>query len=105
MREIKSLPDGLGQLREGDTTAELRFVNTKGETEVWILKGVDPVRLTGSSEAGIRGVVCKAYIDDGVDARLGLQREIIERLHRHILAHHDDDSLGAAQCKFSGNEA
>lgn len=98
MREIKNLSDGLGQLREGEQSVELRFVNQQGETEVWILKGanVGPNRLAGLTGA----TVWKAYIDDGVDSRLGLQREIIERLYRHLDQHHDNLGTKVFGCGF-----
>lgn len=104
MREIQRLPIDLGQLKEGESTVELRFVNTKGETEVWILKGdkANPAWIAHE----INAIVWKAYIDDGVDHRLELQRMIIDRLQRHVLAHHDELGYAVAEdCKTVGEQA
>lgn len=84
MREIKNLPSGLGQPKKGEQTAELRFVNAKGETEVWLISIEIAEEVTK---------VWKAYIDDSVDSRLGLQRMSIERLQRHVQLHHDRDGI------------
>lgn len=72
----------LGQMRQSERTAELRFTNTRGRTEAWIV-AVTPTEL----QETFRQSVSEAYQDDAVDSRLGRQAEIITRLMRVIEKH------------------
>lgn len=102
MKEL-GMPEGLGRLKEGEQTVELRFVNSEGQTEVWILKGenVGPNRICGLTGA----VVWRAYLDDGMDTRLGNQRASIQRLLDHLEFHHNKlgpvDLIG---CGYEGKD-
>jgi hypothetical protein len=99
VREIK-VPEELGRPMEGAETVELRFANAEGRTEVWILKA-GPILFSGAA-AGVGGFIWKAYIDGGVDIRLSLQRQSIDRLLRHIEAHHDELGIKAQEvCKVT----
>jgi len=76
----------LGRPAESAPIAELRFTNKDGKTEVWML-GVDTLDFEGlSSPQRVR----IAYLDEGIDIRLGNQRDSIDRLLRHVNAHHED---------------
>jgi hypothetical protein len=96
VREIQSLPSGLGELREGEATVELRFVNSRGQTEAWVMKA-EPDILDVMGRIGKLGVVWKAYIDDQTDSRLGTQSEHIARLLRHLQHHHQELGHRAAE--------
>lgn len=85
----------LGSLKAGESTAELRFVNHKGQTEAWIIQlGSDYMKL---QRRVYHGEVIAAYIDDGVDSRLANQAETIDRLTKHIAYHHDQLGMVPAE--------
>jgi hypothetical protein len=76
----------LGSPDESQPLVEFRFTNTEGATEVWLLR-----RETLDFEGlGSAERVRMAYLDNGVDSRIARQRESIERLLRHVDAHHSD---------------
>lgn len=80
----------LGRPAENAPIAELRFTNKDGKTEVWML-GVETLDFEGlSSPQRVR----IAYLDEGIDIRLGNQRDAIDRLLRHVNAHHSDIADG-----------
>lgn len=103
MREISNLPGGLGQAKDGETTVEVRFVNSKGETEVWLLK-------TGAINSFLKlataaAPVWKAYVDDGMDTRLANQRASIQRLLDHLEFHHDKlGPVAILGCGYEGKD-
>lgn len=86
------VPAQLGRLKRGEATVELRFVNTDGETEAWIIdKRALDLRFIRDS------CVSRAYIDDGVDSRLANQGETIGRLTKHVAYHHDQLGMVPAE--------
>lgn len=101
MRQL-GVPHQLGLPNEHVSTAELRFVNKDGHTECWIFKlnsGVYPDQML--KEMVDRDKVWVAYLDTGVDSRLGNQAAAIDRLTRHLAAHHDDlQIVTAKECNF-----
>lgn len=91
-------PDRLGRLGKDAQVVELRFTNEDGETEVWHLPAQQmAARLVEENLLIQPANVVQAYIDDGVDSRLGNQANIIDRLMRHLAAHHAE--LGVEQAK------
>jgi hypothetical protein len=88
-----TVPTELGELKPDEQTVEIRFVNTKGQTEVWIYR-LAP-QLAGAWALNLPqrirdGAVWEAYIDEGVDARLATQAGSIERLTPHLEYHHNE---------------
>lgn len=84
---------------------ELRFTNPKGKTEVWIIQ--PPAEIDGfgptfnPQEMAGCGEVVRAYIDDGVDARLAVQAASVDRLAKHVSHHHDQLAIVAfEECDF-----
>jgi hypothetical protein len=83
----------LGQVREGK--AELRFTNQDGQTEVWLFG------LNDHDTKWFKSKTTEAYIDDGVDARLGLQANAIGRLTKHLAWHHGElNMVEAESCTY-----
>jgi hypothetical protein len=81
-----------GEIKDSETDVEIRFVNTKGETEVWVYRLSPQLgenwRL--SLPQRVRdGRIIAAYIDEGVDSRLATQAGSIERLTKHLEYHHN----------------
>jgi hypothetical protein len=114
------LPD-ISQPREDQPTAELRFVNPDGSTEVWIIsKAVMPW-----DDENFKSAVRLAYLDYGVDSRLANQRASIERLQedlangeealtlsqnaladaRQHISHHHDGFAGVFSCGYPSKES
>lgn len=77
----------LGSLKPDGGLIEVRFTNTDGRTEVWMV----PNDIWGQASEGaleiLRPHVKLAYLDYGVDSRLGLQRDRIDLMLRHIQQH------------------
>jgi len=94
--------DRLGRLGKDVQIVELRFTNEDGETEVWHLPAQQMATRLVDDNVLIQPVnILQAYIDDGVDVRLGNQAEIIGRLMRHLRAHHDELGVEQAeQCSY-----
>ena len=83
----------LGQVREGK--AELRFTNQNGETEVWVFG------LNDKDVKWFKSKTTEAYIDDGVDSRLGLQANAVGRLMKHVAWHHKEQgTVEAEDCTY-----
>jgi hypothetical protein len=79
-------PSDVSQPRGDQPIVELRFVNPNGETEVWMLgKNALPW-----GDKDFRAAVRLAYLDYGVDTRLGIQLAAINRLLDHVRSHHAD---------------
>lgn len=91
--------DELGSLKPGSDSAELRFTNRDGNTEVWIIPRtpVDSLSLLVQS-------VGSAYIDNGVDSRLALQIETINRLLAHVKEHCPDFAGGRCYFEWEGDK-
>lgn len=68
---------------------EIRFTNQDGKTEVWMV----PNKYREDEESSVLGMLREgsyvklAYIDNGVDSRLGLQRDRMDLMLRHIQHH------------------
>ena len=76
----------LGRPADGNPICELRFTNKDGQTEVWMIR-TDTLDFEGlSSPTRVR----VAYLDEGVDVRLGNQQASIDRLLKHLDHHHVD---------------
>lgn len=71
---------------------EIRYTNTEGSTEVWMV----PNHLWGESSEGLLRVIRRshaiklAFLDSGVDSRIGLLRAKAEADREHIESHHDE---------------
>lgn len=70
---------------------EIRFTNTFGETEVWMV----PTWLWGEGSESLLSVIKKggvklAFLDSGVDSRIGLLMKQLETAREHIGVHHDE---------------
>jgi hypothetical protein len=80
----------LGVYKPGSGFLELRFTNLEDQTEVWLIPegAVDFGRIQGLNQVKL------AYVDYGVDIRLANQRYVIDRLQKHVEAHHLDIADG-----------
>jgi DNA-binding response OmpR family regulator len=101
-----ALPNELGYLSTENKTAEIRFTNGNGETEVWMVSAGDPRTMVDRDD------ILMAYIDAGVDLQKGLQTEHINRLLKHLEWHHEHMSsiqtvrvLGTDVCWYGHREA
>lgn len=95
---MRRLPlDKLGALKPGEIAVELRFVNTEGETEVWM---VDANQDFLSSIRRGRDTPL-AYIDDGIDIRIANQKRTIDRLLAHTQFHCPEYENPPGRCYFS----
>jgi hypothetical protein len=93
----------LGKPDPKQPIVELRFVNTNGDTEVWLLRR-DTLDFEGLSDPTR---VRMAYLDPGVDSRLGTQAQSIERLQAKLDAHHTEHDMlaGCETCGYPGASA
>lgn len=72
---------------------EIRFTNTDGHTEVWMVKAED---LGTPDFMRDNRVVKLAYLDSGVDSRVGLLLQQNSAFRDHIVDHHRElAELGA----------
>jgi hypothetical protein len=94
---VRRLPlDKLGTLKPGEVAVELRFINTDGETEVWMVEAnedfLSSIRRTRNTPL--------AYVDDGIDVRIATQKRTIDRLLSHVKFHCPQFSSRNGTCKF-----
>jgi hypothetical protein len=90
----KLLRSERGRIGPNEQTWEMRFINERGETEVWL---VDQ-----KFWASITPEFTKAsYIDDGIDSRITNQARSISRLLDHVRTHCPDLNCGF---KWDGDE-
>ena len=84
--------DALGEPHESlGGMLEIRFTNKDGVTEVWMVPnkpyGQDGVEILASLR---REGVKLAFLDSGVDSRIGLLSQQAETARDHIGKHHDE---------------
>ena len=89
--------DKLGTLKPGEVAVELRFINTDGETEVWMVEAnkdfLSAIRRGRDTPL--------AYIDDGIDIRIANQRNTIDRMLSHLHMHCPEYENPPGRCYFS----
>lgn len=95
MRQL-GVPHQLGFPHEKISTAEIRFVNEKGQTEVWVFR-LDQSQSPDGLFSELCNRVWMAYLDDGVDSRLANQAAAISRLVEHLQVHHAQLNMGTAE--------
>lgn len=78
--------DALGERGEGTGLVEFRFINQDGATEVWMVEPSDTMMALLRAEERVK----LAYIDSGVDVRVGLLTESRTALQDHVASHHEE---------------
>lgn len=88
--------DQAGMLHGAESTIEVRFKNSEGQTESWILDvavlptKIEPFDLRAFllKDNGLR--IRSVALDETTDARLSTQAESIGRLLKHLSHHHNE---------------